>query len=330
MKRNHLKHLVCPNCTGDLKVDEVSAEDGGRIESGTLTCALCDAAFPIVRYIPRFVPIENYASGFGLEWTKHARTQYDSTSGSNISETRFFNETKWPHQMEGELILEVGSGSGRFTEQAASTGAMIVSMDYSYAVEANYASNGLKDNVLIVQGDIYRMPFREAYFDKLFCIGVLQHTPRVKESFMALLKRLKSGGSLTVDVYRKHKGFQRFLVPRKYIRPLTRCIPSTTLYNLISAHVRFWWPILNLVTRVPRIRRRLAYLLMIADYRGRFDLPDENLKEWAILDTFDGIAPAYDFPQTLETVQEWFSEASLREVEVQYGYNGIEGRGIIP
>src|SRR5439155_25559775 len=148
---------------------------GDRVETGTLRCTACRQEYPILRFIPRFVPLENYASSFGFEWIKHARTQYDSASGASVSETRFFNETKWPRQMPGEAILEVGSGSGRFTEQAASTGAMVVSLDYSYAVEANYASNGARDNVLIVQGNLYQMPFRKSFFDRLLCIGVLQH-----------------------------------------------------------------------------------------------------------------------------------------------------------
>src|SRR6185437_11529200 len=123
--------------------------------------------------VPRFVPRENYASGFGLEWTKHARTQYDSYSGIRASELRFFGQTGWPRDLTGELILEVGSGSGRFTEQAVSTGATVVSLDYSYAVEANFASNGARSNLLIVQADIFAMPFRPNTFDRVFCFGVL-------------------------------------------------------------------------------------------------------------------------------------------------------------
>jgi len=68
-------------------------------------------------------------------------------------------------------------------------------------------------------------------------------------------------------------------------------------------------------------------MLLIADYRGRFNLSEKMLKEWAILDTFDGLSPVYDNPQTLETVQQWFREAGLQQCEVHEGFNGIEGRG---
>ena len=32
-------------------------------------------------------------------------------------------------------------------------------------------------------------------------------------------------------------------------------------------------------------------------------------------------------PQRIETVRHWLAEAGLKDVEVQFGYNGIEGRG---
>jgi len=71
-------------------------------------------------------------------------------------------------------------------------------------------------------------------------------------------------------------------------------------------------------------------MLLVADYRGVYDLPEDILREWAILDTFDLLSPAYGQPQTLKTVREWFKEAGLCDVEANYGYNGIEGRGVKP
>ena len=49
---------------------------------------------------------------------------------------KIFESSKWNRDLKGETILEVGSGSGRFTEHAVSTGAMVISLDYSIAVEA--------------------------------------------------------------------------------------------------------------------------------------------------------------------------------------------------
>ena len=209
MRRDHIKYLACPFCRLNLVFSEIRIANADRVEEGNIKCLGCSLVFPIIRSIPRFVSAENYGDNFGFEWLKHSKTQYDSYWGSNLSEKRFFEETKWPLDMIGDCILEVGSGSGRFTEKAASTGALVVSMDFSNAVEANYASNGLKDNVLILQADLYQMPFFLSSFERIFCFGVLQHTPDVKKAFFELPKYLKPGGRLAIDVYPKHHWYKQ-------------------------------------------------------------------------------------------------------------------------
>jgi len=326
VREEHLRYLVCPRCKGGLDILGGHVATGSSIETGRLQCITCQKTYEIVRHIPRFVPAENYASNFGLEWNKHARTQYDSYTGVNISETRFFEETKWPRRLDGQLVLEVGSGSGRFTEQAASTGAMVISVDYSSAVDANYASNGDRENVLIVQADLRRMPFRENFFDKLFCFGVLQHTPSPEESFMALPPYIKNGGSLVVDVYRRRGAIRQALMTKYWVRLFTRRIPAERLYAWCEAYIRSMWPVARLLRRLP-CGRGLAWRLLIADYYGICDLPEELLTEWATLDTFDMLSPVYDNPQTVDTVREWFRKADMSDIDVHCGYNGVEGRG---
>lgn len=334
MRPENIDLLACPDCRSDLRLQPDAIIADGRVESGRLECTRCHQHFPIQRFIPRFVPSENYAAGFGFEWLQHARTQYDSYTGVPVSEKRFFEETRWPRRLNGERILEVGCGSGRFTEQAARTGAMVVSIDYSVAVEACYASNGHLPNVLVAQGDIYRLPVRHDFFDRLFCFGVLQHTPRPAEAFLALPPHLKPGGWLAVDVYKRNdtiRGWIGKLFGTKYfVRPLTRRMAPERLYRCVSTYVHTMWPLARLIHRIPKIGRWLNWRLLIADYRDVYPLSEKHLLEWAILDTFDMLSPRYDFPQTLETVRQWFAQAGLMEVDVHFGYNGIEGRGRRP
>ena len=316
MKKEHLKHLVCPICNQDLIIFEINKYEGSNIENGLLKCSKCFKQYSIIHSIPRFVSMENYASGFGLQWTKHARTQYDSYTGLNISETRFFNETKWARILKGQIILEVGGGSGRFTEQAMSTGAFVVSVDYSYAVDANYNSNGTKDNVLIVQADIYNMPFRNQYFDKIFCIGVLQHTPNVELSFLTLHKYLKSGGNLVIDIYRKSGSITDILNTKYWIRPFTKRMNPEKLYKWCQKYIEIMWILTRLLNKIPYWGRLLNKMLLIADYRGLYLLSEDLLKEWAVLDTFDMLSPKYDSPQNIETVKRWFKKAKMINVDI--------------
>lgn len=329
MRECHLSLLVCPECQASLALSQVERSEGDRVRSGMLTCGSCQAAFPIIDHIPRFVSSDNYARNFGLEWTKHARTQYDSHSGAKVSEDRFFKETGWSRDLAGQHILEVGSGSGRFTEQAASTGAMVVSFDFSFAVEANYASNGHRANVLIVQADLLKMPFPRRFFDKLYCFGVLQHTPDVRRSFLSLPAMLKPRGELCVDVYSKKVWWVECLVKARWLRPLTRQLPPHLLYTLVNRYVRLMWPLATQINKLP-LGMHINLALLVADYRGHFDLSEEMLKEWAVLDTFDLLSAYYDQPQTVATLQSWFEEAGLDDIRVHLGYNGIEGHGKAP
>lgn len=320
MNLEHLHLLVCPTCGGPLRCTRTTRGDERSMLEGTLTCSACSREFPVVGGIPRFVPRENYASGFGLEWTQHARTQYDSHCGLPLSEGRFFSQTHWPRDLKGELVLEVGSGSGRFTEQAANTGATVVSFDYSYAVEANFASNGARSNVLIVQADVFAMPFRSGTFDRLFCFGMLQHTPDPARAFAALPRVLRAGGALCVDIY-KATLFRAFLHTKYYVRPLTRHMQPERLYARVRAWVDFMWPAAALIRRLPR-GSSINWRLLVADY-SFLGLEGDILKEWSYLDTFDMLAPRYDRPARIGTVRRWALEANLTSVEAEYTAHGI-------
>lgn len=326
MLKTHQKHLVCPTCKCELEL-AIQSEENDRVREGTLSCRSCARDYPIRNFIPRFLlSATNYAETFGFEWNRHPRTQYDSYTGVNVSQDRFFNETRWPRDLRGEIVLEAGCGSGRFTEQAVSTSAMVVSFDYSSAVEAAYKGNGAAPNLLIVQASIFEMPFRDGYFDKVFCIGVIQHTPDPAHAFECLNDVLKRGGRLVIDAYKRLPWWKMVLLTKYWVRPFTRKIAPPVLHAVCERWVRFWWPITGLMVRLTG-RRYLSWFLLVADYRGIYPLPDHLQLEWSILDTFDMVSPAYDYPQTLASVRRWFERAGMNDVEVQYGYNGIEGRG---
>lgn len=326
MRLDHLDHLVCPKTGRALRLGSCVLEKG-RVVQGELLEPDSGSRYPIVNSIPRFAPQENYASSFGLEWNIHSRTQYDETSGFSLSEGRFKEETGWGSDLRGENILEVGSGSGRFTRHALETGALVFSCDYSSAVEANYRSNGMHENLLLVQASVYEMPFKRGFFDKAFCFGVLQHTPDPQKSFCSILEHLKPGGKMVSDIYVKNLG-RWLLQPKYWVRPLTRGMAPENLYGAVKKYVDLMWPLARIVRKIPFIGPTLNWKLLIADYSRQLpDADDSTLREWAYLDTFDMLSPAYDRPATLKTFKRWHEESGLIDVEVRYGFNGLEGRG---
>jgi SAM-dependent methyltransferase len=327
MYLRHLSLLACPDCRNDLRCTGEAVGADGQVVDGTLCCTRCGREFPVIKGIPRFVPRDNYASGFGLEWIRHSRTQYDSYSGLGVSRQRFFDQTKWPQDLTGERVLEVGSGSGRFTEQAANTGATVVTLDYSYAVEANYASNGARPNVLIIQADVFAMPFRPQTFDRVFCFGMLQHTPDPARAFAALPPVVRPGGAICADIY-KATLFRAFLHTKYYVRPFTRRLDPERLYARACAWVDFMWPLAARIRRLP-MGRAINWRLLVADY-SFLGLKGEMLKEWSYLDTFDMLAPRYDRPARLATVRRWAQQLGLEAMATEYTPHGIVLRAQVP
>ena len=58
MNRDYYRYLCCPKCEGELDL-EIIADDETGIEVGDLTCRDCRLVYPIIDYIPRFVPSES-------------------------------------------------------------------------------------------------------------------------------------------------------------------------------------------------------------------------------------------------------------------------------
>jgi SAM-dependent methyltransferase len=326
MKVENLKLYRCPSCRSDqLALSSAQQIDDGWIEEGAIECGKCPAKFLITRGLPRFVPEANYADSFGFQWNIHRKTQLDSYSGLPISRNRVFGVTSWDADLRGERILEAGSGAGRFTEILVKTGADVISFDYSVAVDANYKNNGSNRNLNLFQGDIFNIPLEPASFEKVFCFGVLQHTPDPAAAFASLSTYVRPGGQLAIDVYRRD--FFGWLQWKYLLRPVTKHMKKPTLYGLIE----YVTPALIHVSKVLRkiAGRAGARFVPIVEF-DHLGLSPELNRQWAILDTFDMYSPAHDHPQSLTDVRCWFESAGFVEIDVRKGPNGVVGMGRRP
>lgn len=271
--------------------------------------------YPVRNGIPRFVPESNYADNFGMQWNHFSKTQLDSHSGHPISAERFWKATGWtPEDMKDCWVLDAGCGAGRFAEVALSSGAQVVALDYSSAVDACYANLRHHPNLHVVQGDIYAMPFAPDSFSFVYSLGVLQHTPDVALAFAALPPLVAGGGRLCVDYY--EYSCKRQLLPKYWLRPLTKRIAKPTLFSLLELLVPAMLSISRALGRIPMAGNLLKRLVPVANYEGILPLSENQLREWALLDTFDWLSPTYDNPQTVVAARLWMERAGMQEVEL--------------
>ena len=323
--------LRCIGCGAALRVEAVaSAQNNGDITEGQLTCCSCRRAFPIVRSIPRFVPSEGYAHSFGYQWNYYDKTQLDSYMGNDLSRERLFATTQWPQKMDGQLILEAGCGMGRFTQIALETGAEIFSFDLSDAVEANLRNNGSSDRLHLLQANIYEIPLRKESFDKVFCMGVLQHCPDVRAAFMSLVPFLRPGGEIVIDVYQKHT---RLFPPLKYwARPFLTWMGPKGVHKFLSFAIPPAFALKKALYRMPLVGKLFGNLIPIGPMSRApmLNFTDKQMIQVKILSALDMFSPVHDHPQTIDTVRQWFCESGLVDVNVGTGFNGINARGRRP
>jgi SAM-dependent methyltransferase len=275
-------------------------------------------SFPLKEGAYRFVTDNNYTENFGFQWNKFEKTQIDRFQNiAKQSQERFFAVTKWDSEdLSNKNILEVGSGAGRFTQVVLSnTAGNLYSVDYSNAVEANFRNNGPNSRLHLFQASIYELPFSPGQFDKVFCFGVLQHTPDFKKSVECLVNMVKPGGELVIDFY-PIRGWYTKIHAKYLLRPITRQMNHEKLLRWIDSNANRLIGSYRFFDKlgIGKIANRF---LPVCDINGTIpkQLDDATLREWVVLDTFDMFSPAFDQPQRLRDVENWFREFRMTQIK---------------
>ncbi len=314
MRPSLIQRLACPDCQGLLSCQATAVADDDDVVTGELRCQDCQQVYPVARGIPRFVPSENYASSFGYQWNRFRQEQIDSFSGTRQSERRLRSETGWePEWLEGKWVLDAGCGAGRFLEVASRTEECeCVGIDISEAIDAAKDTLAGRPNVHLVQASIFSLPFRPGSFDGVYCIGVIQHTPDPPRAIRSLADVVRAGGRIAVTIYERHR--VTMLYSKYWLRPLTRRLSPERLLGAIKTLMPPLFALTEVLFRIPLLKRVFRFVIPVANYVDASDLSVRQRYQWAILDTFDMLAPAYDIPQRESDVVEILTERGVRDV----------------
>jgi len=236
VKETFVDLLVCPETKAPFKL-EVKESRGGEIVSGGLVSTGTGRRYPIIDGIPRILNEDelemNYASNFYYYWTRMDWRVYHES-------TRFWELTEWkPEDLRGKFILDAGCGGGRWLYHMARAGGRMVALDYTRAIEkARQECKDFKD-IDYVQGDIFKLPFKESLFDIVHCHGVLMATPSPERGVKHLARMVKPGGELAVLLYHELSRPQRIInrmlrsIPKRLPRPMAfylSLVPTATEY----------------------------------------------------------------------------------------------------
>jgi hypothetical protein len=119
------------------------------------------------------------------------------------------------------------------------------------------------------------------------------------------------------------------LNPKYLLRPITKRVDQEKLFAWLVAKVPSLLRMSQIIGSIPLVGRFLKRAVPVVDYTGVYPLSPKQLEEWALLDTFDMLAPAYDNPQSAPTIMRWFRNAGLTNVEV-FHWGHLVGRANKP
>ena len=293
----------------------------------------CDSGcqFAVKDQVPRFVPLENYASSFGLQWNTFRTTQLDSHTGLPISKERLTRIAGGSLEIfKGKNVLEAGCGAGRFTEVMLEAGANVFAIDLSVAVEANFKNFLDRPGYIVCQADILAAPVAAEQFDIVVCIGVIQSTPDSKETIIKLCSYLKPRGTLLIDHY-SHE--YPMTAARIKVRDFLRGKNKYFSLRFIQFMVGALWPLHALsfhfrnAKGVRRFRRRFLSWSPVVDYHDAYpSLGNKLLHQWAILDTHDTLTDHYKHLLGAEEIRSILQSCRMTNIQIDHAGNGVEAR----
>lgn len=329
MKPRLLSYIVCPQCGASFEV-RAEREQDGEIFEGSLQCRGCQASFPVIRGIPRFLPPElssakrATAAAFGYEWTHYAElTEADRQEFLDwikpLDETVFANR----------VVLDGGCGKGRHLFLAAKFGAAdAIGIDLSDAVESAYRNTRHLPNAHVIQADIYNLPLASP-FDFAYSIGVLHHLPDPKQGFLGLVEKLKPGGRIAIWVYGKEGNRWiellvdpiRIHVTSRLPKFITRVISFLISLPLYAALKLVYLPVHRIRGLAP-----LKKILPYADYLSAISGYSFSENMWNV---FDQLVAPTAFYISQDEVEDWFATAKLERVEITArNSNSWRGTGV--
>ena len=100
-------------------------------------------------------------------------------------------------------ILDAGCGSCAKSILLAARGFRVVAMDYSASALAlateTVRAHGVGDRIMMQQGDLLNLPFKDCEFQYAVCWGVLMHVPELQRALAELTRVLAPGGVLVLS-----------------------------------------------------------------------------------------------------------------------------------
>jgi len=288
---------------------------------------------------------EQTAESFWAKWHNNRRLAFAETLNEGSDIQRWILTRNGLNDLAGlrrwlaprTRILDAGCGNGRVTallQRVAPQDTSIVGIDMN---AADVAAQNLADlpNVAVHARDLLADLSDLGLFDLIYCQEVLHHTADPARSFRNLVSLLAPGGEIAIYVYKVKPAI------REFSDDLVRSRISDLPYDQAIEAMRQ-------VTELSRALAEIRVEITVPDVdvfeikAGTYDVhrliydffaklywnAELEFEENAAIN-FDWYHPQLASRHTLEEVEKWFDDASLRIVHRTVDSYGITVRGVL-
>jgi ubiquinone/menaquinone biosynthesis C-methylase UbiE len=117
-----------------------------------------------------------------------------------------------------DVVLDAGTGGGFLLDRLSSRCGSVFAVDVNSTFLREIGRRITEDNVVLLQADVRKLPFRSSCFDKIICTEVLEHLRDPVSAIEEFYRALKSNGIGVIAVPTRLSGEVYSRLNRDYHR----------------------------------------------------------------------------------------------------------------
>ncbi len=248
---------------------------------------------------------------FGEEWKKFAVHNDESVKELRKEYFDIIDETI---VNKNTYMIDIGCGSGRWTDYFVDKAGFIEAIDPSDAVMVASNMLGNKSNVRITKASVDTIPWDDETFDFGMSIGVLHHIPDTKKALISCVKKIKKGGYFYVYLYYRFDNRGIVFKTVFYLSNILRLIISRMPKGLKRftcdvLAVLIYWPLSRFAGLLHKLNlHNLAKKIPLEPY---YNKPFYNLRN----DCLDRFGTRLEQRFLRSEIEEMMQDAGLTEIK---------------